>query len=130
MTRLTRIPTVFDGLAPFASCPRLVRRQLAAHTDVLRPAPDAVLARRGAVAREVVVIVAGEVVLTREGRPPARLGPGQSFGGEEVLAGTPHRHTIVAGRDVELRVINGPAFLAAADHLPALAAPLPLPRSA
>jgi CRP-like cAMP-binding protein len=115
---MARRSTVVDDLAPFASCPRPVRRQLAAHTDVLRPAAGTVLARQGAVAREVVVIVAGEVDVEHDGRPAAPLGPGGWFGGEEVLHGDPHRCTITAREGVDLRVVNGPAFRAAAAHLP------------
>ena len=83
-----------------------------------------VLAREGAVAHEVVVVVEGEVRLERAGRPAGRLGPGGSFGGHEVLTGAPHRYTVLAGGGVELRVVEAPAFLAAADRLPLLAAPL------
>jgi CRP-like cAMP-binding protein len=112
---MTRLPDVLDGVAAFAGCPAPVGRRLAAHTDVLRPAPGAVLARAGAVAREVVVVVTG-VVDVDDG---LRLGPGCAFGVDEVLARTPHPATIVAGEGVELRVVNAPAFRAAA-HLPGL----------
>ncbi len=119
--RSARPDGVLDEVASVAGCPAAVRRQLAAHTDVLRPAPGAVLARRGAPAREVVVVVAGEVHVERGGTMH-RLAPGSSFGADELLARAPHASTIVAGEGVELRVINGPAFLAAAPHLPALLA--------
>lgn len=115
MSRRRRPAGVLDGVGPFATCPPPVRRLLAAHTDVLRPEPGAVLARRGAPAREVVVVVAGEVLV--DGCRPLRLGPGCSFGADEVVAHAPHPATIVAGEGVELRVINAPAFRAAAPHL-------------
>lgn len=120
-----RPPSVLAGLAPFAACPPPVQRLLAPHTDVLRPPPGTVLARQGATAREVVVVVAGEVALERDGRACSSLGPGASFGGDEVLTGAAHAFTVVAGPGVELRVVNGPAFRAAAPHLPGLAAALP-----
>ena len=129
MRLTTRRPTVLDGLAGFASCPQPVRQQLAAHADVFRPSPGTVLARQGAVAREVVVVVTGQLVVDRDGRPGAPLGPGASFGAAEVLAGGTHRTTIVADVGVELRVITGPAFRAAAAHLPALVPPGSLPRA-
>jgi CRP-like cAMP-binding protein len=104
-------------VAAFAACPRPVRRQLAAHTDVLRPPPGTVLARQGATAREVVVVVAGEVAVARDGRPAPPLGAGATLGAEAVLAGGPHAVTAVAGPGVELRVVNGPAYRAAAPYL-------------
>lgn len=123
--RARQAGTALDGVAAFGTCPGPMRRALAAHTDVLRPAPGAVLARAGAPAREVVVVVAGGVRLERDGES-AVLGPGGAFGGAELLAGAAHGWTATAGPDAELRVVYGPAFLAAAAHLPALAAPVPV----
>jgi CRP-like cAMP-binding protein len=125
LTRHRRDRTPALSAVPGApACPRPVRDALAHHTDVLEPARGSVLAREGATAHEVVVVVEGQVLLERDGRPAGCLGPGASFGGHEVLTGTPHRYTVVAGGGVELRVVEAPAFLAAADRLPLLAAPL------
>jgi CRP-like cAMP-binding protein len=122
--RRDRTPSTLAPVPGAPACPRPVRAALAHHTDVLEPRPGAVHAREGAAAHEVVVVVEGQVRLERDGRPAGCLGPGASFGGHEVLTGTPHRYTVVAGGGVELRVVEAPAFLAAAERLPLLAAPL------
>lgn len=119
--------SVLDGAGPLSALPPRLRRQLAPHTDVLHPAPGTVLARQGATAREVVVVVAGAVALHRDGRRCGRIGPGDALGREEVVAGTSHPVTAVAGDGVELRVVNGPAFRAAVAEAPGLLAPLALP---
>lgn len=106
------------------ACPAPVRDALAHHTDVLEPRRGTILAQEGATAREVVIVVEGQVHLERGGRPAGCLEAGSSFGGHEVLTGTPHRYTVVAGGGVELRVVDAPAFLAAAERLPLLTAPL------
>lgn len=122
--RRDRTPLALAPVPGAPACPRPVRDALARHTDVLEPRAGALLAHEGATAHEVVVVVEGQVLLERAGRPAGCLGPGASFGGHEVLTGTPHRYTVVAGGGVELRVVEAAAFLAAAERLPLLAAPL------
>jgi CRP-like cAMP-binding protein len=117
-------PSSLAAVPGAPACPTDVRDALAHHTDVLEPRAGAVLAREGATAHEVVVIVEGEVLLERGGRPAGCLRAGASFGGHEVLTGTPHRYTVVARGGVEVRVVEAPAFLAAAERLPLLRAPL------
>jgi CRP-like cAMP-binding protein len=113
---LTGVPP-FDHYEPRALAP------LAPYVDRLRPRPGTVLAHEGWMAREVLVVVAGEVEAARRGRSLRRFGPGEQVGAAELLCGAAHLATLVAGDDLEVVVVNGPAYRWAARSLPALAPP-------
>ena len=108
------------GLEPFARCTRkelkLIDRLT---TDVTVPAGK-VLARRGAVGREYVVIVDGAASAVIEGRVVARLGTGDDFGGTSIACSLRHSATIVAETPMTLRVMSAPEFRAAYDTIPSL----------
>lgn len=96
---------------------------LARHADRLPVAPGTVLARQGARAREVVVILAGDAALVRDGTEIGRLGPGSVVGACEELAGDTHAASVVAGGGTSVLVLPGPAFRWAVRSLPGLALP-------
>jgi CRP-like cAMP-binding protein len=117
--------SLLAALAPFDGWTDGERRPLDAHTDRLRPRPGTVVARAGTPAREAVAVVAGHV--TARGGPldGRRFGPGSWLGGDELLAGRAHAATLVAGRDLEVVVVNGPAFRWAAQTHPDLLRAVP-----
>lgn len=86
---------------------------LAVHTDRLSVPAGTVLERAGSTAREVLVVVSGEVRADADDCP-VRLGPGMTIGADEVLAGAEHDATYVAHTDVEVLVIGAPAYRSAA----------------
>jgi hypothetical protein len=105
-------------VAPFDRYPATEVRPLADHTDRLRIPEGTVLARAHHRAGEFVVVLAGEVVVHHDdGQPAGRLGAGTQIGGTELLDGTRHRRTLVAGPDLEALVVYGPAFCWAARTL-------------
>jgi CRP-like cAMP-binding protein len=124
------------AVAPFDRYPAPAVRPLAGHTDRLSVPEGTELTRERSRAHEFVVVLAGEVVVHRDGRPIDRLGPGTQIGGAELLQDTRHPSTLIAGPDLEVLVVYGPAFRWAAQTLPGLtdavlttSPPRPLPDS-
>jgi CRP-like cAMP-binding protein len=113
--------TPIASVAPFDRYPRRRLRRLAAHTDRIRVPEGTVLAREGGLVREMVVVVAGEVVASRHGGRERRLGTGTRIGACELMTGAPHPETLVAGTALEVLVVNGPAYRGAAQTLEGLA---------
>jgi hypothetical protein len=111
-----------DHLTPLTSFPpfdRLRPHQLAsvaAHTDRLRVPAGTVLARAGWSAREVLLVLDGEVLPVDDGRGPDSYGAGSQIGSAELLAGAAHPVTLVAGEDLEVLAVYGPAYRWAAQH--------------
>ena len=68
---------------------------------------------------------AGDADTAADAERPATTGPtygpGSWVGTHEALTGRPHGHTLVAGADVDVVVLNGPAYRWAAGNLPGLA---------
>jgi CRP-like cAMP-binding protein len=109
------------SVAPFDRYPRRRLRRLAAHADRVRVPEGTVLAREGGLVHEMLVVVAGEVVASRHGGSERRLGTGARIGALELVSGAPHPETLVAGTELEVLVVNGPAYRGAVQTLPGLA---------
>jgi CRP-like cAMP-binding protein len=105
-------------VAPFDRYPAAALRPLACHADRLRVPEGTPLTRTDHRTDEFMVVLTGSVILHRDGAPAGRLGPGTQIGGPELLGGARHCHTLVAGPDLELLVVYGPAFRWAARTLP------------
>lgn len=102
--------SVFEGVPLFDGYDDRALAPLASHTDQLVLAPGVALAREGRRSHEVVVILSGEVRVSRDGTPMGTLGAGTVVGACEELSGRPHDVTLVAGAGVTALVIAGPAF--------------------
>jgi CRP-like cAMP-binding protein len=102
--------SAFAGVPLFDGHDRRSLALLAPHADRLVLAPGAHVALEGRRHHEVVVVVAGEVVVTRDGREVGRLGPGAVIGGREEVDGSAHTVGCRAGDRVEVLVLTGPAF--------------------
>ena len=113
--------SVLAEVPPFDRYAHTSLAPLVPHADRLRLADGAVVVREGHRAREVVVVVAGALLATRDGRPVEALGPGTWIGGDELLADRAHDCTLVALEGVEVVVLNGPAYRWAIKTLPGLA---------
>jgi CRP-like cAMP-binding protein len=121
-TRSRTAPSLLAGVFPFDSWSPGELRPLVAHTDRVRVRPGTVLAEQGRRVREAVAVVAGEAVAQGGALDGRRYGPGSWLGGAELLAGESYPSTLVAGTDLELVVVNGPAFRWAAQTHPGLLA--------
>jgi CRP-like cAMP-binding protein len=113
-------------VAPFDRVPRRRLRRLAAHADLVRVPEGTVLAREGGLVHELVVVVSGEVVASHRGAGERHLGAGTRFGARELVTGARHPETLVAGHELEVLVVNGPAYRGAVQTLPALTGPAPV----
>jgi CRP-like cAMP-binding protein len=103
--------------SPFDRCPAKALAPLTAHVDQVRVAEGTVLAREAWAVREVLCVLAGEVIAIHDGRELRRFGPGTQVGVAELLCGASHPATLVAGPDLEVLVIYGPAYRWAAQTL-------------
>lgn len=110
----------FAGVAPFDRYPARMLTPLAPHVDRLRVPQGRALAHEGWLVREVLVVLAGEVIAIRGGQDCLRIDPGAHIGATELLRGGTHPASLVAGANLELLVINGPAYRWAARSLPGL----------
>jgi CRP-like cAMP-binding protein len=119
MSRSRPDVSVLRTAAPFAAYDERALAPLAAHADRLDPRPGTPLARAGEHAREVVVVVEGDVVVMHRGGVE-RLGPGSWVGAREVVGGDAHGETVVAGDGLRVVVLPAPAFRWAAQTLPGL----------
>lgn len=112
--------SAFAGVALFERYDGHALAPLARHADRLVVAPGVTLAHEGRHAHEVVVIVSGEVTVSRHGQPVGRLGPGSVIGAREEMEGAAHDATYVAGSGVAALVLAGPSFRWAVQSLTGL----------
>jgi signal-transduction protein with cAMP-binding, CBS, and nucleotidyltransferase domain len=103
--------------SPFEQAPARVLEQLGPHVDRLRLRAGTVLAREGHVARELVIVLDGDVLATRHGDEVLRGSTGTQIGADNVLDRRPHDRTWIAGTDLDVVVVNGPAYRWAAPSL-------------
>jgi CRP-like cAMP-binding protein len=113
--------TVLAEVPPFDRYARTSLAPLIPHADRLRVADGTVVVREGRRVRQLVIVVAGALLATRGGRPVGALGPGTWIGGEELLTDRTYDCTLVAAEDLEVLVLNGPAYRWAVQTLPGLA---------
>ncbi len=102
--------SAFDGVTQFATHDRRALAPLARHVDRVAVMPGVALASQGRRAREVLFIAAGEVLASRDGEVVAALGPGAIIGAQEVVSGTPHDTTYLAGTGVAALALPAPSF--------------------
>jgi CRP-like cAMP-binding protein len=102
--------SVFEGIELFDGFDGRALASLARHTDQLVLTPGVTVARQGCRSHEVVVVLSGEVEVSRDGTTLGTLGSGAVIGACEELSGQAHDVTLVAGAGVTALVIAGPAF--------------------
>lgn len=118
---------ITDSLASvplFATCSKKELARIARVTDEVTVADGHPLVTQGQTAREAFVIVSGHVVVRRNGRKVAELGPGQMIGEIGLLDGGPRTATAVADGPVEVLVIAPREFAGLLDEVPAIAVKL------
>jgi CRP-like cAMP-binding protein len=89
---------------------------LAPHTDRLRLPAGRTIARAGATARELIVVVSGKAALLSHDGRMAVLPAGAEIGGHELVDRRPHPATVMSLTDVEVVVVSGPAVRYAHDE--------------
>ncbi|HVM17161.1 MAG TPA: MFS transporter [Gaiellaceae bacterium] len=101
------------ALPMFAPLPAQTIERLAAE---LRPVPLAAgqtLFRQGDPGDRFYVVAAGEVEVRADGRPTARLGPGECLGEIALLRDVPRTATVAATSDAELYALERDEFVRA-----------------
>jgi CRP-like cAMP-binding protein len=109
--------------ALFDACGPRDRRTLTGYGSIVPVPAGHVLCHRNAVAREALVILAGEVVAVDD-VSVERLGVGDHIGTHEVAERRTHARTVVAATDLRLEVFSAAEFLALLHDVPAVAARL------
>jgi hypothetical protein len=110
MTSLDPNVAQLRGFAPFDRAPVRVLQELGPHVDRLRVPAGTVLAHEGRVARELVVVLEGDVVGIHGGVDVVSGSTGTQIGAFGLLDRRPHDHTWIARTDLDVVVVNGPAF--------------------
>ena len=80
------------------------------NSDELDVEAGRVLCQEGRSAREFFVIIEGDAVVTKDGEHVRRLGPGDFFGGAELVEHTPRATTVKALTPLHLLVFSSRGF--------------------
>ncbi len=97
-------------IAPFDQCSVRVLRAMAPHVDRIRVRAGTVLAREGSEPREFIAVLSGEIAASRRGTGVAADGAGAQIGGAALVDRRPHDATWTATTDLDVLVVNGPAY--------------------
>jgi MFS family permease len=97
----------------FAALPESILERLARSLRTVAASAGDVIIREGDDGDLFYAIEAGTVVVSKAGRPVARLGPGDYFGEIALLRGVPRTATVTAESDVSLRALERDVFIPA-----------------
>jgi CRP-like cAMP-binding protein len=112
---------VLAGLPLFSECSRRELDAVAAVADELRlPAGHEVMTQ-GARGRELVVLMDGEVEVTRGGKAIATRGPGDFLGELALVTHRPRVATVTATTDLRVLVVERGAFERLVRDVPSIA---------
>lgn len=106
----------------FSGCSKKELGQVATAADELALPAGAVLMREGERGREFVVIVDGEVEVTKDGVPLRTMGPGEFAGEIALVADVPRTATVIALTPVRILVLSDQAFQRLIRETPSIAA--------
>jgi hypothetical protein len=110
MRELSTTAASLSAWPPFDHIEDSTWPMISANTDRLRLRSGAVLAHEGDTAKEFVVVLSGEVTESRGGVETVRTGAGTQIGGRELVANEPYDRTWTAAMDLDVLVVNGPAY--------------------
>lgn len=127
---LTSRINVLQGLPVTAGAPRIVLEQLAAAALFCPLPPGVDVVVQGAPAHAFYAVVAGRVVVHRDGRAVVHLGPGDSFGERGLLDQAPRNATVTTEMDTTLLRVEGNVLLHALEAAPSLRPALDLSSTA
>jgi MFS family permease/antitoxin (DNA-binding transcriptional repressor) of toxin-antitoxin stability system len=117
LDRAVRIPeqelSILRSVDLFAPLANPMIEAVASRLRHVEVPPGAVIMRKGEPGNRFYVIADGEVEVTRDGRPVARLGPGAYFGEIALLRDVPRTATVTATTPTTLLVLERADFLEA-----------------
>jgi CRP/FNR family cyclic AMP-dependent transcriptional regulator len=112
---------VLAELPLFSECSRRELEAVAAIADELRIPAGRVLMRQGTKGRELIVLLAGEAAVSRNGQAIATRGPGDFLGELALVTHRPRTATVTAATDLEVLAIEGGAFERLVRDVPSVA---------
>jgi CRP/FNR family transcriptional regulator, cyclic AMP receptor protein len=95
-------------------------QQIADATQFRESEPNDILARRGEIGQEMIVIVDGTARVEADGKILTRLGPGDFFGEISLIDGKPRTATVITETPSILLTISHQAFDTLLDAVPQL----------
>jgi CRP-like cAMP-binding protein len=114
--------TVIASLELFTSCTRTERALIERLATVVDVRPGVELCTRGDVGQTFYVMARGEAVVTVDGEPIARLGPGCGFGEIALLRPGGRRiATVTTTTSAQLVIFSRPEFATLLAELPQVA---------
>ena len=108
------------GVTLFSACTNKELEKVAKATDKITMTAGTMVMDQGQMGREAFVVVAGNVIVRRNGRQVATLGAGNVVGEMTLLDKGPRTATVVCETDCTLIVIDQRRFLAVVDSIPAI----------
>jgi len=121
---------VLEGLPVTVGAPQIVLEQLASAAQFCPLPPGVDVVVQGAPAHAFYAVVAGRVVVRRDGKAVVHLGPGDSFGERGLLDRAPRNATVTTEVDTTLLRVEGHALFDALEAAPALRPALDLSSTA
>ena len=112
---------VLGGLPLFSECSRRELDAVAAVADELRLPAGREVMRQGARGRELVVLLDGEVEVSRNGEVLATRGPGDFLGELALVTHRPRVATVTATTDLRVLVLERGAFERLVREVPSIA---------
>ena len=113
------VPSASRCCAAVSRCSTAELKEIGKVADEVTAPAGTVLARQGAVAFELFVIIAGTATVTRDGREVATVGPGGFVGEMAVIARTPRNATVTTDTDVDLLILTPPVLTNCSTTFPA-----------
>ena len=108
------------NVALFSACSNKELDKVAKATDEITMTEGTMIMDQGQMGREAFVVVDGDVVVRRNGRKVATLGPGNVVGEMSLLDKGPRTATVLCETDCTLLVIDQRRFLGVIDSIPAI----------
>jgi CRP-like cAMP-binding protein len=122
--------TVLAGLRVTAGVPQLVLERLASTAEFCPLPPGVDVVVQGAPAHAFYAVADGGVLVHRDGKAVAHLGPGDSFGERGLLDNAPRNATVTTDLETTLLRVEGHALLDALEAAPAFRPALDLSSTA
>jgi CRP/FNR family cyclic AMP-dependent transcriptional regulator len=109
-----------QNVALFSACSKRELEKVARASDEITMTAGTMIMDQGQTGREAFVVIEGDVVVKRNGRKVATLGPGNVVGEMSLLDKGPRTATVVCETDCTLLVIDQRRFLGVMDSIPAI----------
>lgn len=120
MAKRADLLDTFRTIPLFASCTDDELREIDSVADEVHVEAGRALIRQGELGREFIVLVDGEVAVSRDGEEIVRLGPGAHFGELALLVDHPRNATVTAVTPLTLQVVDRRGFTTILDNSPHL----------